>query len=140
MSVIFTFASCTKEVTVEEQFNIDVKIIDDYLKTNNLNAQKTSDGIYYIIEKEGSAEKPKITSKVTVTYKGTLLDGSVFDSREKAQFFLYNTIQGWQKGIPKFGREGKGKLIIPSKFAYGTSDQLGEPNAILIFDIEVFDF
>ncbi len=140
-SVVFIFASCGKdELSVEEQFDIDAKLIEDYLKANNLTAEKTPDGLYYIIEIAGGEEKPKITSTVVATYKGYFLDDNVFDSGTNASFPLSNVIQGWQKGIPKFGRGGKGKLLIPSKFAYGTSSRPGRANAVLGFDIEVHDF
>ena len=134
-------ASCSKDVTVEEQLAIDTQLIEDYLKTNNLTAQKTSDGIYFIIEKAGSVEKPVVTSSVTVSYTGYFLDGIVFDFADQAKFPLFNTIVGWQKGIPKFGRGGKGRLFLPSKFAYGTSAQPGgRTNAVLGFDIQLHDF
>ena len=50
--LVFMFLSCSDdELSVEEQFAIDEKLIQDYLKTNNLTAEKTPDGLYYIIEK-----------------------------------------------------------------------------------------
>jgi len=128
------------DLTVEEQFAKDTKLIEDYLVANNLTAEKTLDGVFYIIETEGSAEKPKITSTVVATYKGYFLDGKVFDSGNNATFPLSNVIQGWQKGIPKFGRGGKGKLLIPSRFAYGKSSTAGRANAVLGFDVEVHNF
>ncbi|MGB4959980.1 MAG: FKBP-type peptidyl-prolyl cis-trans isomerase [Saprospiraceae bacterium] len=138
---ITLFSSCGKdELSLEEQTAVDKQLIEDYLKTNSLTAQVTGDGLYYIVDAEGSAEKPKVTSQVTVTYKGYFLDGSVFDQSEKAKFALYSVIQGWQIGIPKFGRGGKGKLLIPSRFGYGTSEVGGRTSAVLLFDIEVFDF
>lgn len=128
------------QLSVEEQFAEDTRLIEEYIKANNLIATKTPDGIYYVTTTEGSAEKPKITSSVTVTYKGYFLDGIVFDAAEKATFPLYSVIQGWQIGIPKFGKGGKGKLLIPSKYAYGTQAIAGRSNAVLAFDIEVFNF
>ncbi len=140
-SCLVLLGACGKdELSVEDQFALDTKLIEDYLKAKNLTAQKTVDGIYFIIENEGSVEKPKITSEVTVTYKGYFLDGSVFDSAVKAKFFLYGVIEGWQIGIPKFGRGGKGMLLIPSKYAYGTREIDGRTSAVLAFDIEVIDF
>ncbi|MBK8517787.1 MAG: FKBP-type peptidyl-prolyl cis-trans isomerase [Saprospiraceae bacterium] len=146
-NLIFTFftlallASCSKsELSVADQFDVDIKLIEDYLAANGKTAMKTPDGIYYIIEKEGSAEKPKLTSTVSVSYKGYFLDNEVFDSSSKAAFPLYSVIQGWQIGIPKFGRGGKGTLLIPSVYGYGTQETAGRKSAVLLFDIEVFDF
>ena len=138
--LIFDIEVIDFDLTAEEQFAVDTKLIEDYLIANNLTAEKTPEGIFYIIETEGSAEKPKITNTVVATYKGYFLDGVVFDSGSNASFPLANVIQGWQKGIPKFGRGGKGKLFIPSKFAYGKSSTPGRASAVLGFDVEVHNF
>lgn len=138
--IVLGFGSCSKDLTPAEQFEQDTKLIDDYLKANNKTAQKTPEGIYYIIEKEGTALKPKLTNTVTVGYKGYFLDGVSFDSNAKTSFPLYGVIQGWQIGIPKFGKGGKGTLLIPSVYGYGSGNQTGRANAVLIFDVEVFDF
>ena len=137
----FILGSCgDDELSVEDQFALDTKLIEDYIKSKNLTAQKTIDGIYYVTENEGTVEKPKITSEVTVTYRGYFLDGGTFDSSVKAKFPLYSVIEGWQIGIPKFGRGGKGTLLIPSKYGYGSREISGRAFAVLAFDIEVFDF
>lgn len=135
-----TFCSCSSDTSIEDQFNADIQLIEDYIKNNNLVTQKTSDGIYYIIDDEGVGPKPKITSKVTCNYTGKFLDETVFDSGKNISFNLSGVIQGWQKGIPKFGKGGKGALIIPSKFGYGSQDVGGRKNAVLYFDIELIDF
>ncbi len=141
ISILFIFSSCGKdELSVAEQFDLDTKLIEEYLKANNKTALKTPEGIYYIVEKEGSVEKPKLTSSVTVSYKGYFLDNVIFDSSTRAVFPLYNVVQGWQIGIPKFGKGGKGTLLIPSAYGYGTRETSGRTSAVLVFDIEVFDF
>ncbi len=140
LAVFVLFGSCSKDTSVEDQFAEDIKLIENYLKEKNLTAEKTVDGIYYVIENPGVDPKPKVTNTLTVNYKGYFLDNTVFDSGDKAEFPLYNTIVGWQIGMPKFGKGGKGKLFIPSKFAYGTSSQPGRANAVLGFDIEILDF
>ncbi len=135
------FSSCGKdELSVAEQFDLDTKLIEEYLKANNKTALKTPEGIFYIIEKEGTAEKPKLTSTVSCSYNGYFLDKVSFDSSSKASFPLYSVIQGWQIGIPKFGKGGKGTLLIPSVYGYGTKETAGRASAVLIFDIEVFSF
>ncbi|MDB9791575.1 MAG: FKBP-type peptidyl-prolyl cis-trans isomerase [Bacteroidia bacterium] len=139
-SALFIVGGCNKESTVDED-----KAIQDYLTANDLTAEKTAEGLYYIITKEGTGDRANITSTVTVHYRGYLLDGSVFDSSydraEKSTFPLANVIEGWQLGIPKLKEGGSGKLLIPSKLAYGES---GRSNSIiganepLVFDIELF--
>ena len=74
VSVLFLGSCGDDELSVEDQFALDTKLIEDYIKSKNLTAQKTIDGIYYVTENEGTVEKPKITSEVTVTYRGYFLD------------------------------------------------------------------
>jgi FKBP-type peptidyl-prolyl cis-trans isomerase FkpA len=141
IAVFVCLISCSKDLSPAEQFEEDTKLIEEYLLANNKKAQKTPEGVYYIVEKEGSAEKPKLTSTVTVGYKGYYLDGGTFDSNAKTSFPLYGVVAGWQIGIPKFGKGGKGVLLIPSAYGYGPKgNQNIGPNTVLIFDIEVFDF
>lgn len=130
-------SSCDKDVKSS---------IEDYIAENNLEAESTADGLYYVIEEPGSDEKPDLTSDVKIHYEGKLTDGSIFDSSyargEPSDFFLGgNLIKGWKIGIPLFGKGGKGKLIIPPSLGYGSLSQPGIPrNSILIFDIELIDF
>lgn len=119
--------------------------IQDYLTANNLIAEKTNSGLYYIIEKAGAGDNPNIRSTVTVHYHGYYTDGKVFDSSKDrgktSEFPLSNVIEGWQEGIPLFKRGGVGTLLIPSHLGYGANPPgTIRENAVLIFDIELFDF
>jgi FKBP-type peptidyl-prolyl cis-trans isomerase FkpA len=126
---------------IDKQLAIDTKLIDDYLASNNIVAQKTVQGVYYNIIEPGGDAKPKITSSLIVNYKGYYLDGTVFDSGTNISFNLFDVIQGWQIGMPKFGKGGKGKLFIPSKFGYGCIPPSSiRKEAVLVFDIELIDF
>ncbi|MBN1651841.1 MAG: FKBP-type peptidyl-prolyl cis-trans isomerase [Bacteroidales bacterium] len=117
------------------QLEIDKEIIENYLSVNQLTAESTASGLYYIIDNQGDGVKPSISSTVTVSYTGKLLDGTVFDSGT-ASFPLTNVIVGWQEGIPLFNAGGTGQLIIPSCLAYGTQGSGSiPPNTVLIFDI-----
>lgn len=124
----------------------DDATLQAYIKKNKLDAQKTEDGIYYVVEEAGSEEKPNITSRVTVHYTGKLLDGTKFDSSidrgQPATFSLQGVVPGWSFGIPMFGKGGKGKLLIPSYLGYGErgSGEKIPPNSPLVFDIEIIDF
>lgn len=148
ISTFFSLTSCgddeVNQVDIEAQFATDINLIENYLKTKNLVAEKTAQGVYYIIDEPGSEEKPKVTNIVRCNYKGYFLDGVVFDSGINSEFGLYQVIQGWTIGIPKFGKGGKGKLLIPSKYAYqdkpAGSGANARTNAVLIFDIELIDF
>lgn len=123
--------------------NNDIEITN-YLTANNITATKTESGLYVRVVEEGSAEKPTLDSNVEVTYSGYLTDDSIFDSSQSPiSFPLVGVIQGWQEGIPYFGKGGSGSLYIPSKLAYGNRPPSGSSipsNAVLIFDIELIDF
>ncbi len=129
----------------KSQADIDREKIEQYLSAKSMEAQQTASGIFYIIEKEGEGSPPTVNNKVTVHYKGTLLDGSVFDSSydrgEPITFPLNGVIKGWQEGIPLLKKGGKGTLIIPSGLAYGPR-QMGPkigPNSVLIFEVELLE-
>ncbi len=123
----------------------DDEILQKYFTDNNIKAEKTPEGIYYVIEEAGSDEKPTVDSYVAVHYNGTRLDGTKFDSSydrgESAMFSLGQVVKGWQIGIPLFGKGGKGKIYIPSGLAYGPRGAGNDipPNTIITFDIELED-
>ncbi|MDO3695587.1 FKBP-type peptidyl-prolyl cis-trans isomerase [Wenyingzhuangia sp. chi5] len=116
--------------------------IQDYLADKQLteSAVKTESGLYYIMEEEGTGETPEETDNVTVAYKGTFTNGTVFDesSVSGVTFDLKGVIEGWTLGIPYFKVGGKGKLLIPSKLGYGNNYYRGIPGgSVLIFDIDL---
>ena len=138
--LLIGLSSCDKETVNEDD------AIQTYISENNLEAEKTDDGLYYIITRDGAGARPDISSTVTVHYKGALLNGNIFDSsydrNERSTFGLSQVIQGWQLGIPLFKEGGAGKLIIPSNLAYGTNPPSGSiigKNETLVFDIELFE-
>jgi len=136
-------ASCKKDVT--DYGPIDKKIIEDYLVANNLTAQSTASGLYYIIIKPGGVNHPKITSSISANYQGYLTNGTVFDQSYStgapANFALTAVIKGWQEGLQLIGVKGKIKLLIPSALGYGATAKTGIPaNSVLIFDIEMVEF
>ena len=127
----------------ESQMDIDQRNIEDYIAERGLDAESTAEGLYYVIEEPGGEDKPDLLSQVSVTYTGRLLDDSIFDSSGSSPvtFPLNGVIEGWQIGIPLFGRGGKGMLIIPSHLGYG-SRGVGTipPNSVLVFDVELVNF
>lgn len=128
----------------ETQFEQDTQLIRDFLAENNIDAEGTSSGLFYVIERPGGDARPIPTSAVEINYIGTLLDGTVFDQSPAGQtveFNLNSLITGWQLGLQLIGRGGKIQLYIPSRLGYGPS-QAGiiPPNSVLFFDIELVDF
>ncbi|MEM6967449.1 MAG: FKBP-type peptidyl-prolyl cis-trans isomerase, partial [Bacteroidota bacterium] len=131
-------------LTFQDQLEIDIEIIENYLSENGITATKDETGVFYVIDEPGTgSEFPNISSQVSIAYTGKFLDGTVFDSADPVsplKIFLSQTINGWQIGIPKFKREGKGTLYIPSGYGYGAFGTGGIPgNAILVFDIELLN-
>lgn len=127
------------------QAEYDERKIEAYIEANNLeNVQRDPSGLYYLIEEEGSADKPSNDSEVLVLYQGYLLNGDIFDetlANDARQFSLVGVISGWRIGVPFIGRGGRIKLLIPSALAYGPSVRTGIPaNSVLIFDIELKNF
>lgn len=135
----------------QAQNETDDKLLQEYFTKNSLNPTKTSSGLYYIMEKEGTGTNPSRGQAVTVNYTGRTMDGKVFDSNTDpamghAQPFTFTlgtreVIDGWDEGVALMKKGGKAKLFIPSSMAYGEMGR--EPmipkNAILMFDVEVTD-
>lgn len=111
-----------------------------YIEANNLEAQRSDTGLFYVIDEEGSGKRPTITSNVTVAYKGYFLDGRVFDQSDSngISFGLDQVIAGWTEGITYFKEGGNGMLLVPSNLGYGTRGRGAIPGgAVLVFDINL---
>jgi len=104
----------------------------------------TKSGLQYEIVKAGTGATPKISDTVVCHYKGTFIDGEVFDSSyqrgEPAQFPVDRVITGWTEALQLMKVGAKWKLFIPSDLAYGESGNRGiPPNTVLLFEIELLD-
>jgi FKBP-type peptidyl-prolyl cis-trans isomerase FkpA len=106
-------------------------------------AQKTASGLVYRELQPGTGPSPKATDTVRVHYRGTLIDGTEFDSsykrNEPAEFPLNMVIPAWTEGVQKMKVGGKSHLVCPANIAYG---ERGAPpvipgGATLIFEIEL---
>lgn len=135
--LLIIFISCTKDSSNKAQTEDD---IIQYISDHNLDALKSSSGLYYVITKQGEGTKPNSNSNVTVYYKGYFLDGSVFDqsTSQGVSFNLQQVISGWTEGITYFNEGGEGILLIPSNLGYGSKNYNGIPGgSVLIFDIKL---
>jgi FKBP-type peptidyl-prolyl cis-trans isomerase len=103
----------------------------------------TASGLQYKVITEGKGAKPTAASTVSVHYRGTLLDGSEFDSShnrgEPATFGVTQVIPGWTEALQLMTEGSKWELYIPSELAYGAGGASGMigPNATLIFEVEL---
>ncbi|WP_091510022.1 FKBP-type peptidyl-prolyl cis-trans isomerase [Flexibacter flexilis] len=127
-----------------KQKKIDDQVIKDYIKKEKLSGvEKTASGIYYLVTKKGNGAKPTAGQKVSVQYRGTLLDGKEFDaSKGKAFEFTIGqreVIAGWDEAIALLNEGSKATLLIPSGLAYGPGGAGNDiaPNSVLRFDVEL---
>jgi len=104
--------------------------------------QTTKSGLQYKVLSPGSGSPPQPTDQVTVNYKGTLLNGLVFDSsyaRGKPETFTVNgVIPGWQEALGMMKPGAKWQLFVPPELAYGENSRPPiPPNSLLTFDVEL---
>ena len=105
----------------------------------------TASGIQYRVERAGQGPRPRASDRVRVHYRGTLLDGTEFDSsyarNEPAVFGLDQVIAGWTEGLQLMPVGAKYRFWIPGALAYGQrgSPPTIPPNSTLVFDVELLD-
>ena len=109
---------------------------------NQPGVQTLPDGLQYLVITNGTGEIPTAGDTVTVNYRGTLIDGTEFDSSYKrgqpATFPVGGVIRGWTEALQKMNAGSKWKLFVPSDLAYGPQGRPGiAPNAVLIFEVEL---
>ena len=105
----------------------------------------TASGLQYKVLRAGSGPKPAADSIVKVHYKGSLLDGKVFDSsydrNEPVEFPLNQVIPGWSEGVALMNTGSKFQFWIPAELGYGEagSPPVIGPNATLVFEVELLE-
>jgi len=138
-----------KEQQAARQAKGDVakKAGDDFMAANKKKkgVKTLKSGVQYKVVKDGKGSKPKASDSVVAHYKGTLIDGTEFDSSYKrgqpATFGVGQVIKGWQEILPLMSTGSKWQVFIPSDMAYGprgAGANIG-PNETLIFDIELLE-
>lgn len=143
-----TVAKKMQEKQIKEREEQAAKAAEEGKKFLEENAKKegvttTASGLQYQVLTEGSGATPTAADKVTVHYRGTLINGEEFDSSiargEPVTFPLANVIPGWTEGLQLMKVGGKSKLFIPAALAYGergAGAKIG-PNSTLVFEVEL---
>lgn len=117
------------------------KFLDDNKKKDGV--KTTASGLQYKVIKDGNGAQPKSTDTVTVNYRGTLIDGTEFDSSYKrgqpATFPVGGVIKGWTEALQMMKAGSKYQLFIPADLAYGehSPSPTIPPNSALIFEVEL---
>lgn len=130
------------------QFGDNIEEGEEFLAENRLKEGviTTDSGIQYEVIEMGDGPQPSADDEVVVHYKGTLIDGTQFDSSyergEPAQFQLNQVIPGWTEALQLMSVGSKWRIYIPQELAYGANPRQGgviEPYMMLIFEIELLD-
>ncbi|MFH5834138.1 FKBP-type peptidyl-prolyl cis-trans isomerase [Halalkalibaculum sp. DA384] len=112
---------------------------------NEEGVEVTESGLQYKVLEEGSGASPNATDTVTVHYRGTLLDGTEFDSSiggDPATFPLNRVIEGWTEGVQLMQEGAKYKFWLPADLAYGDNPRPGgpiKPGQTLVFEVELLE-
>ena len=129
-------------LTARQEYKAAVNLAKEeaFLAENakNEGVQTTESGLQYKLVSAGADYKVQPQDTVWVSYKGTLLDGTVFDQNDSTKFIANRVIKGWTEGLGLLGEGGKATLYIPADLAYGERGNRNiAPNSTLIFDVEV---
>jgi FKBP-type peptidyl-prolyl cis-trans isomerase FklB len=136
-----------KENFKKEKYAESIAANEKYLADNKSRegVKTTESGLQYRIITEGVGELPEKTSKVKVNYRGTLIDGTEFDSsykkNEPAGFRVNQLIRGWSEALTMMPVGSKWELCIPQELGYGTMGQGNDipPYSTLIFEVELLE-
>lgn len=146
--VMFVYQMERRAKAQEEQAKAaaaNKKAGEDFLAANKKKkgVKTTASGLQYKVLKEGEGKSPTAESVVTAHYKGTLIDGTEFDSSysrgQPAQFPLNGVIPGWAEALQLMKVGAKYQVWIPSELGYGeqgAGQRIG-PNTVLVFEIEL---
>lgn len=153
--LIVALAACKKNESCDRDPGTTVApaaertMITTYLGVRGINATELGNsGLFYEVVNPGNNRKPNVCNNVRVRYRGELANGTVFDQttgNTSVDFPLVQLIEGWRRGLPFIGEEGKIRLYIPPSLGYRDQAQIDNrtgfvtipANSILIFEIDL---
>ena len=143
MALLF-LPSCKKNNWIDWQTENEVWLVSNAKRDSIV---VTPTGLQYKVIRQGVASiKPDNDKTVVVTYKGSLITGSVFDSEENVSMAMNELIKGFAEGLKKMNKSGRYILYIPSDLGYGSAGSGTEgyanyipPYSTLIFDVTLID-
>lgn len=142
IALLISITSCTT-YSENDLIGFDQEI-QAYLDSTGIEMEKTEDGLYFKILEEGEGEKTiAYKDQVTFSYKGSFLDGNVFQIIGKDDPISYKVSQliiGWQDALMMLKNGGRIHIIVPPQLGYATQKtDLIPANSTLIYELEVHD-
>ena len=137
--LVVTLFSCnTYSDNQIEDFDTEIKT---YIKKNKIEYESSVSGLYFKIKEEGDGDYIQAKDVVSFTYKGTFLNGEVFDEQTSpVEFGVVELIAAWKEIMYKLKVGGKASLICPPQLGYGNHDLDDIPaNSILLYQIEIIN-
>ncbi|MFD1184740.1 FKBP-type peptidyl-prolyl cis-trans isomerase [Pontibacter rugosus] len=145
----FSFSACEDKLTIDNRRGENDKQIQDYLRANNIDPAtlvNTKSGLYYQKLEEGTGAKVYAGDNVSVHYKGTLLNGTEFDTSYddnkplELKVGVGQVIRGWDEGLQLMKEGEKGRLFVPAYLAYeGQNRGTIPPYSVLVFEMHIVD-
>ncbi len=141
---IAVFSSCIKNLD-EENLAREKRLIDEYIKDNNISSEPTKSGMYYIETQEGTGQAVITGDTVWVNFEARFLNGTVLQASDTARPYYFqqgtgSVIDGFDEGVSYMKRGGEATFIIPSWLAYGSSGNYGIPGyTTIVYDVRLLD-
>ncbi|WP_421918278.1 FKBP-type peptidyl-prolyl cis-trans isomerase [Marinifilum sp.] len=136
----FIVASCSSDGDKDYRQENEAEI-KAYIADNNLNAERSTSGLYYVIEEQGTGIEINGYSNVTVSYKGHFTNGVEFDNTgdDFTSFNLQEVLPGFVEGLTYINEGGSIILLVPAHLGYGSNDANGIPGgSVLVFEVTVY--
>jgi FKBP-type peptidyl-prolyl cis-trans isomerase FkpA len=132
---------CTYDPCALKASDAEIQNVKKYLDSIGVTATQHCSGLFYKVDDAGLGSTPSACSYITVRYRGSLTNGTVFDETPSGQYYSNNLsglIRGWVNGLPFIKAGGKIHLYIPPSLGYGSSSTASIPaNSILIFEVDL---